>query len=151
MRYVILTSDEDGLFKITGLDDGDYKLREIKAPDGYNLLDGDLDVSINATTTNGQEWAGTPGDALTHVGTDNDGGNRETGIAYITIANNKGATLPETGGMGTTLFYIAGAVLVIGAAVLLVTRRRVNAQDKYSFETADWGGPSSLAQRQGEP
>lgn len=130
MRYVILTYDEDGLFKITGLDDGDYKLREIKAPDGYNLLDGDLDVSINATTTNGQEWAGTPGDALTHVGTDNDGGNRETGIAYITIANNKGATLPETGGMGTTLFYIAGAVLVIGAAVLLVTRRRVNAQDK---------------------
>lgn len=89
-----------------------------------------MDVSINATTTNGQEWAGTPGDALTHVGTDNDGGNRETGIAYITIANNKGATLPETGGMGTTLFYIAGAVLVIGAAVLLVTRRRVNAQDK---------------------
>lgn len=127
---MILTSDEEGLFKIIGLDDGTYKLREIKAPDGYNLLDSDVEVKITATTANGQEWTGAPEDALTKLGTASDGGNTETGVAFITIGNNKGATLPETGGMGTTLFYIVGTVLVIGAAVLLVTRRRVNAQDK---------------------
>lgn len=52
------------------------------------------------------------------------------GSLTATVVNQSGLELPETGGMGTTLFYIAGAVLVIGAAVLLVTRRRVNAQDK---------------------
>lgn len=127
---VILTSDEEGLFKIIGLDDGTYKLREIKAPDGYNLLTSDVEVTIKATTANGQEWTGAPEDALTKLVTTSDGGDPETGVAFITIGNNKGATLPETGGMGTTLFYIVGTVLVIGAAVLLVTRRRVNAQDK---------------------
>ena len=61
-----ITSDEDGLFSVAGLDDGTYYLREIKAPDGYNLLDADLRVVIDADTTNGQNWDGvTPGTALT--------------------------------------------------------------------------------------
>ena len=46
----------------------------------------------------------------------------------VKVENNKGTTLPSTGGMGTTMFYIVGAVLVIGAGVLLVTRRRMSAQ-----------------------
>ena len=53
-----------------------------------------------------------------------------SGIVATDVVNTSGLDLPETGGIGTTLFYIVGAVLVIGAAVLLVTRRRVNAQDK---------------------
>ena len=44
-----------------------------------------------------------------------------------TIINKSGATLPETGGIGTTIFYIIGAILVIGAGVVLVTRRRMSA------------------------
>ena len=56
--------------------------------------------------------------------------NQGEGSLTAKVVNQGGIQLPETGGMGTTLFYIAGAVLVIGAAVLLVTRRRVNAQDK---------------------
>ena len=48
------------------------------------------------------------------------------GLVSTTVTNNSGATLPETGGVGTTLFYIIGGVLMVGAAVLLVTRKRMN-------------------------
>lgn len=126
---VILTSDVDGLFKVIGLDDGTYKLREIKAPDGYNLLPNDVEVVITATTTNGQNWAGEPSTALTklEVTADEEPGTGDvtSGIAGITIANNKGATLPETGGMGTKIFYLAGGILALGAGLLLVTRKRM--------------------------
>ena len=44
----------------------------------------------------------------------------------ILVDTSSGATLPETGGMGTTMFYLFGAVLLLGAAVLLVTKRRMN-------------------------
>lgn len=61
---VILTSDANGLFKAIGLDDGTYQLREIKAPAGYNLLPGDVEIVITADTANGQSWTGTPAAAL---------------------------------------------------------------------------------------
>ena len=127
---VILTSGADGLFKVIGLDDGTYKLREIKAPDGYNLLPNDVEVVITATTSNGQDWtSGTASKALTNLAVTADKqpgtGDVSTGIAGITIGNNKGATLPETGGMGTTIFYIVGGILVVGAGVLLITKKRM--------------------------
>ena len=129
-NHVILTSDEDGLFQVIGLDDGTYKLREIKAPDGYNLLPADVAVVIEATTVNDQNWGGTAGNALTNlaVTADEEDGSADVtkGIASITIANNKGSTLPETGGMGTTIFYIVGGLLVVGAAVLLITKKRMS-------------------------
>ncbi len=126
----ILTSAADtGLFSVTGLDDGTYRLRKIVAPAGYNLLTADIVVIITATTANGQTWNGVPGTALTHLAVTADGvagtADITTGIAAITIANNAGSTLPETGGIGTTLFYIAGAVLVLAAVVLLVTKKRM--------------------------
>ena len=86
---------------------------------------------ITATTTNGQNWTdGVASSALTNLAVTADGtagtGNAGTGIAGITVANNKGNTLPETGGIGTTIFYVLGSVLVIGAAVLLVTKKRMS-------------------------
>ena len=56
-------------------------------------------------------------------------GATSTGIGALSaeIENNKGSTLPETGGMGTTIFYVLGSVLVIGAAVLLITKKRMGA------------------------
>lgn len=127
---VILSSDVNGLFKVIGLDDGTYKLREIKAPDGYNLLPADVTVVITATTANGQSWGGAAGDALTKLAVTADAeagsANTSTGIASITIANNQGSTLPETGGMGTTIFYVVGGLLVVGAAVLLITKKRMS-------------------------
>ena len=134
-QNVILTSAADGIFKIAGLDDGTYYLREIQAPNGYNLLEEDVQLVITADTENGQNWAGEPGQALTALNIRvNDGelqpGNTETGIVNVTVANNHGATLPETGGMGTTLFYIIGGLLVVGAGILLVVRIRMKAHNE---------------------
>lgn len=126
-----LTSDANGLFKVIGLDDGTYYLKETKAPTGYNLLSKEITVVIKATTTNGQTWTdGVASSALTKLEVTADGkagtGDTSTGIAGITVANNKGSTLPETGGMGTTIFYVLGTILVLGAAVMLITKRRMN-------------------------
>lgn len=128
-----LKSDANGLFKVIGLDDGTYYLKETKAPAGYNILKDEIEVVITATTSNVQNWDGTPGNALTELDVTADGeagtGNAESGIAGITVANNKGATLPETGGMGTTMFYVIGAGLMIVAAVLLITKKKMSGQN----------------------
>lgn len=128
-----LTSDANGLFKVIGLDDGTYYLKETKAPTSYNLLASKITVVITATTTNGQNWTdGVASSALTNLAVTANGtagtGDVNSGIAGITVANNKGNTLPETGGIGTTIFYVIGTVLVLGAAILLVTKRRVNSE-----------------------
>ena len=125
-----ITSDENGLFSVAGLDDGTYYLREIKAPDGYNLLEDDLKIVITATTTNGQTWNGVAVDALTALTISVDdaaaeNGEPNTGAVAITVENNGGSTLPETGGIGTTIFYAAGALLVLCAGVLLFVKLRM--------------------------
>ena len=125
-----ITSDENGLFSVAGLDDGTYYLREIKAPDGYNLLEDDLQIVITATTTNGQTWNGAAADALTALTISVDdaaaeNGEPNTGAVAITVENNGGSTLPETGGIGTTIFYAAGALLVLCAGVLLFVKLRM--------------------------
>ena len=134
-RNVILSSDENGSFNISGLDDGTYYLREIKAPAGYNLLEEDVKVVISAATANGQDWAGDAADAFTALTISvNDAeavdGALDTGVVNVTVANNQGTTLPETGGIGTTIFYVLGGVLVVGAGVLLVVKRRVGTENK---------------------
>lgn len=134
-QNVILTSAADGIFKIAGLDDGTYYLREIQPPNGYNLLEEDVKLVITADTENGQNWAGEPDQALTALNISvNDGvaqdGVLDTGIVNVTVRNNQGATLPETGGMGTTLFYIIGGLLVVGAGILLVVRIRMKAHNE---------------------
>lgn len=131
-----LKSGEDGLFKVIGLDDGTYYLKETKAPDGYNMITDPIKIEIKATTVNDQEWTAMegPSDALTAleikvtVGstTTSGTGDTESGIVATDIENNKGAELPETGGMGTTIFYVLGAILVLGAGGLLIARRRTD-------------------------
>ena len=133
-----LKSDENGLFKVSGLDDGTYWLKETKAPDGYNLITDPIKIEIKATTVNDQDWTAMegPADALTAleikvtVGstTTSGTGDTESGIVATDIKNNKGATLPETGGMGTTIFYVLGAILVLGAGGLLIARRRTDSE-----------------------
>lgn len=128
---VLTSAETTGLFSVTGLDAGTYKLREIAAPAGYNLLSQDVEVVITAGTENNQSWNGTPSEALKTLAVTANGtagtGDPDAGIASITIANNKGNTLPETGGIGTTVFYVLGSILVIGAVVLLVSKKRMNA------------------------
>lgn len=131
-KSVIMSSTADGIFGVSGLDDDTYYLMEIKAPTGYNLMENEKKLVIDATTTNGQNWVGGAENALTALQIsvdegDAQTGNTDTGIVNIIVTNNQGATLPETGGMGTTLFYIIGGLLVVGAGILLIVRFRMRA------------------------
>ena len=136
-----LVSGSDGTFKVSGIDAGTYYLEETKAPVGYNLPSpAETKVEIKATIT---EAGQKPADGETAVDktqvtklevvvgegdkAQTSEGNASTGIVNTTIENNKGATLPETGGIGTTIFYALGGVMAVGAVVLLVTKKRMNA------------------------
>ncbi len=131
----VLTSGADGTFKVIGLDQGEYSLTEIEQPSGYNLLEDSIDIEITADTENNQIWddfvASKALKALTiSVGdtasaTTTGTGDVETGIVNATVYNNSGSTLPSTGGMGTTLFYVGGGALALGAGVLLVSKKRM--------------------------
>lgn len=120
------TVGDDGVLVFTGLGAGTYTITEIKAPDGYNLLTEPITVQIGwAAPTEGAK------DCTWSI-VDQDGDvtyNVEADIFEVTVENNKGTELPETGGMGTTLFYLIGGILVIGAAVLLVAKKRMNSEE----------------------
>ncbi len=131
------TTIAGGTFSIAGLDDGIYYLEETVAPTGYNLLSNPIEFTISATTANGQSWTGTASEALTVVslsissGTDaasNTTGGDSVGVVSMQITNTKGSGLPTTGGMGTTVFYIIGGILILGAAIALVIRNRRKAR-----------------------
>ena len=114
-----ITSDENGEFKVSGLDSDTYYLEETKAPAGYNQLKDPVEVKIN----------GEYGDA------DNTKANvtyivnkAENATDKVSIENQTGATLPSTGGIGTTIFYALGSVLALGAVILLVTKKRMAAE-----------------------
>ena len=123
-----LVSGTDGLFKVAGLDSGTYYLTETQAPSGYNTLTDPIKVELTATTVNNQTWDEVAASALTELAVTADGTSgtvdAKKGIGSITIANNKGSSLPSTGGIGTTMFYVGGGVLVAGAGVLLITKKR---------------------------
>lgn len=107
-------------FMIIGLDDAQkYTLKETKTPATYNT---GANVVINKLNTT----YNTDGNKMTALTADIDNqGNVNTGVANsVTIQNNKGSVLPGTGGIGTTLFYVGGGVLVAGAGVLLITKKR---------------------------
>lgn len=96
----------DAVASFDGLKDGTYTLVETTVPDGYNKA-ADTNVTIKPASTN----------------------NLTTELTVeSTVTNNQGTELPSTGGIGTTIFYIVGAILVLGAGILLVTRRRMSVQ-----------------------
>ena len=109
-----MTSAENGQFNIKGLDVGQYTLKETNVPTGYNPCE-DKTVIIQASHSESQD-----GSSATTTLSSNS-------TTSFKIENKKGSTLPETGGIGTTIFYIVGVVLVLGAGVLLVTKKRMNA------------------------
>ena len=122
-----VTTDATGIFKFIGLDDGKYILRETTTPTGYNTM-ADLTLTIGATTANNQVWSGTASDALSAIkltmNSTNIDGDVDKGNVEGSIINQKGSSLPSTGGIGTTMFYVGGGVLVAGAGVLLITKKR---------------------------
>ena len=107
-----------GDITINGLDDAtEYYLYETKAPAGYNRLTAAVRFKITATYSDA-------GDNCTSVtATVN---NDVQSSVSVNVRNNKGSTLPSTGGIGTTIFYVIGGGLMAVAAVLLVTKKRMN-------------------------
>lgn len=117
-------------FTFKGLDDGKYKLSETTTPEGYNTIK-DIEFEINAKH---DETSDDP--KLTEITINDESFTAEqndeskyTGVIKTDVVNKAGSQLPETGGIGTTIFYVLGAMMVVGAAVLLVTKKRMSAAE----------------------
>lgn len=109
-----VTSAEDGTFNFVGLDAGTYTLKEITPPTGYNSLSENLEITLTAIHAEdeskvGQVTLSAAGD-LTLVNN---------------IENNKGSSLPSTGGIGTTVFYLGGGAMVAVAGIYLISKKRM--------------------------
>ena len=115
-----VSGDDTTSFAWTGIDDGDYKIVETKTPAGYNSID-----PIEFTVTATHDVLSDNPQLTELLGGDIFKGQVSTGTLSADIVNESGSTLPTTGGMGTTLFYVLGAILALGAGVLLITRKRM--------------------------
>ncbi len=113
------TVGDDGVLVIKGLGAGSYTITEITAPSGYNLLTDPISITIEEknVTKGSCEWTVLNNDAeIANPNSD--------GLYTFQVANKQGSTLPSTGGMGTTLFYVVGVLLMTGAAIILVIKKR---------------------------
>ena len=128
-KPIAVVKNADGTtFTFAGLDDGDYRLTETKTPAGYNTI-APIEFTINAQ--HDIENANPSMSSLSGTASKNEitfTPNLIEGSLSSDVINNAGATLPETGGMGTTVFYVLGGVLVVGAVVLLITKKRMGAE-----------------------
>ena len=132
-------------FTFSGLDDGQYKLTETKTPVGYNTIDP---IYFVIEATHG-ETADVPTLKTLNAYLTDANGNKQTemkdgesvnidlgivdltaGSITTTVVNKSGSELPSTGGIGTTIFYVLGGVLVLAAVVLLVTKKRMSGAEK---------------------
>ena len=105
-----ITTDSTGKFTIKGLDSDTYYLTETAAPAGYNKLADPITIVIGENgVVNGTTDA-------------------PQGVEEVKVLNQSGSELPSTGGMGTTIFYVVGSILLIGAAILLITKKRMSAE-----------------------
>lgn len=105
----VVETPASGEIKFEGLDSGTYALEEVEAPKGYNKLDSAISFTIKGATD--------PSKGQVSYGTDSTG--------TIKVLNNAGTTLPTTGGIGTTIFYLIGGGLMVAAAVLLIAKKRM--------------------------
>ena len=135
------------VFTFKGLDDGTYRLTETAVPGGYNKM---ADV-IFTVTANHTVVVDSLNDATRYTVLTSLNGTAENGVITLTeqkkaetindqeteiieglttqVVNKSGATLPETGGIGTTIFYVLGGMMFVGAALILVVRRKAEADE----------------------
>lgn len=107
-----LVSAEGGMININGLKAGTYYLKETKAPDGYNLLKTPIKIIVTGDAVTGKPV----------IKVDNNG--TATVVKKVEVQNNKGSLLPSTGGMGTTLIYVVGSILVLASGIVLFSKRK---------------------------
>lgn len=119
------TTDEKGKATFEGLKEGIYYLEETTAPKGYNTLKEPVEVKIEARYNANGTLDTTAANCKIKQHTAN-----SHYYQVQSIANKAGAVLPSTGGIGTTIFYVLGSILALGAAVLLIAKKRMNGQDR---------------------
>lgn len=128
-----ITTPDSGVIVVKGVKSGSYNnIKEVTAPAGYNKLTAPVTVEAvktGSTSTHTTVYldkdgniANTETDRKTEVKVDIE----KIAAKPVVVVNKAGTELPSTGGMGTTVFYVLGAVLVLGAVVLLVTKKRMN-------------------------
>ncbi len=121
----VISGDKNDIFTFSGLDDGDYVLKETKTPDGYNTAN-DIKFTIKADhsiESDAPELESLSGDKVT--GNIILTPNKTEGSLSTPVQNNKGSVLPSTGGAGRVAIYVIGAILVLGGGIVLVTKKRV--------------------------
>ena len=111
-----ITTEASGKFIFRGLDADTYYLTETEAPAGYNKLSGPVKIKVTV---------GEDGEAVVTYGDGNVAADQDLGVKVL---NQSGSVLPTTGGIGTTIFYVLGGILVTATVVLLVTRKRMSAE-----------------------
>ena len=126
-----ITTPDSGVIVVKGVKSGSYEIKEVTAPAGYNKLTAPVTVEAvktGKTTTQTTVYLDKDGNKV-----DESAKVIEVPVNIDTIAatavvvvNKAGTELPSTGGMGTTIFYVLGAVLVVGAGVLLITKKRMS-------------------------
>ena len=108
-------------FEWKGLDDGDYRITETVTPAGYNSIEP-IEFTIEAGHVTSADAPTLESLSGGNVFT----GEVSTGAVSANIENKSGSTLPSTGGIGTTIFYVIGGILMVGAGVILISRKRTN-------------------------
>lgn len=117
-----ITTNNTGKFEFYGLKEGEYYLKEIKAPDGYNKLKEPIKVTVTKKVDNDTKMV--IGHSLNYTY----GKNAGNGVTEVQVINETGSLLPSTGGMGTTLIYLIGAALVLGSGIVLANKKRAKAK-----------------------
>lgn len=110
-------------FDFMGLDSGDYKLVESTVPVGYNAMK-DVEFTISGTI----DSTGALTNLTATSATATFDSNVNTGVITLKVVNKRGALLPNTGGIGTTILYLVGTSLVLGAGVLFIIKKRADSR-----------------------
>ena len=132
--YTTLTTGSTGYLYLKGLDaETVYTIHETAAPSGYNALSSDITFVIAGSDSTGSRvqgsvYANTTSETTITYTVKADAGS--TGTTALAIENKSGSEMPSTGGMGTTIFYMVGGVLVVGAVILLITKRRLSNSER---------------------
>lgn len=119
------------VFEFKGIDDGEYRLTETKAPDNYDKLSDPIYFTVSAGHVDGADpYLDTFSGNITsgNVGEMAFTANKDTGILSTIIQNKPGSSLPETGGMGTTVLYTAGTLMILAAAAFLVMKKKAESK-----------------------
>lgn len=130
VEKAVVKNNDGTTFTFEGLDDGVYRLEETKTPEGYNTMNPNpLEFTISAThdvTGDNPQLLTLSGNAKTGDVTFVD--NLVDGSLTTNIVNKSGSSLPETGGMGTTVLYAAGTLMILAAAAFLVMKKKADSK-----------------------